>query len=254
VKRAWVVAVLIAASAIALGYVHPFGNPRVESPRGLNTVLRGAHLPPEAKSLLVAKCADCHSSETRWPVYARVAPGSWLMERDIIEARRHMDLSRWDQLSMDRQQVLLAKISQEAKSGKMPPLQYVALHWGASLTKADVRTLSMLSGNAGDSEATMAAPGDAARGKLVFEKRCTGCHAMEENMEGPRLAGVYGRKAGTVPGFDYSKGLKNSGLTWTDENLEKWLRGPDMVVPDAKMDFYVPKAAERRDLIAYFKR
>ena len=77
---------------------------------------------------------------------------------------------------------------------------------------------------------------------------------MEINGEGPRLAGVYGRKAGSVPGFDYSPGLKNSGLTWNDATLEKWLSGPDSVIPDAKMDFYVPKAGERRDLIAYFKQ
>jgi hypothetical protein len=76
---------------------------------------------------------------------------------------------------------------------------------------------------------------------------------MEINGEGPRLSGVYGRKARSVPGFDYSQGLKNSGLTWNDATLEKWLSGPDSVVPDAKMDFYVPKAGERRDLIAYFK-
>ncbi|MGB8538470.1 MAG: heme-binding domain-containing protein [Acidobacteriaceae bacterium] len=47
------------------------------------------------------KCADCHSSETRWPVYARVAPGSWLIERDIVAARKHTDLSRWELLSME---------------------------------------------------------------------------------------------------------------------------------------------------------
>jgi cytochrome c len=124
----------------------------------------------------------------------------------------------------------------------------------ASLTGLGyVNTLAML-GNAGGSEATPAGTGDAARGKVIFEKRCTGCHAMEFNAEGPRLAGVYGRKAGSVPGFDYSQGLKNSGLTWNDTTLEKWLSGPDSVVPDAKMDFYVPKAGERQDLIAYFKR
>jgi cytochrome c len=55
--------------------VHPFGNPRVETARGLGTLLQGAKLWPDAKAELVTKCADCHSSETRWPVYARVAPG-----------------------------------------------------------------------------------------------------------------------------------------------------------------------------------
>jgi cytochrome c len=176
------------------------------------------------------------------------------MERDIVEARKHMDLSRWELLSMEQQQVLLAKISHEAKSGDMPPLQYMALHWGAKLSQTDVQTLSALSKNTGGSEATVAGAGDAARGKAVFDKRCTGCHSMDINGEGPRLSGVYGRKAGSVPGFEYSQGLKNSGLTWNDATLEKWLSGPDSVVPDAKMDFYVPKAAERRDLIAYFKR
>jgi cytochrome c len=254
VKRAWIVAVLTVASVTGLGYVHPFGNPRVEAARGLGTLLQGANLPPDAKAVLVTKCADCHSSETRWPVYARVAPGSWLIERDIVNARKHMDLSRWELLSMEQQQALLAMISHEAKRGDMPPFQYVALHWGAKLSPADVVTLSTLGKDAGGGEAAPAGAGDAARGKLLFEKRCTGCHSTEFNGEGPRLSGVYGRRAASVPGFDYSQGLKDSGLTWNDVTLEKWLRGPDLVVPDAKMDFYVPKAADRRDLIAYLKR
>jgi cytochrome c len=243
---------LTIASLTGLGFVHPFGNPRVASaPAGL---LKGANVSPAAKAILVTKCADCHSSETRWPVYARLAPGSWLIERDIMEARKHMDFSHWDRLSMEQQQLLLAKISQEAKTGSMPPLQYVALHWGSRLSAAEVQTLSSLSHNSGLVEAASANPGDAARGKLVFEKRCTGCHAMEENREGPHLAGVYGRKAGSVPGFTYSHGLQASGLTWTEENLEKWLSGPDQVVPDTLMDFYVAKADERRDLIAWLKQ
>jgi len=94
----------------------------------------------------------------------------------------------------------------------------------------------------------------ATRGKHVFEKRCTGCHAMEADREGPRLAGVFGRKAGSVPGFDYSTGLKNSGITWNEATLEKWLNGPEMMVPDTRMDFYVAKARERSDLIAYLKQ
>ena len=94
----------------------------------------------------------------------------------------------------------------------------------------------------------------ATRGKLVFEKRCTGCHAMKADREGPRLAGVFGRKAGSVPGFDYSTGLKNSGITWNEATLEKWLNGPEMMVPDTRMDFYVAKARERSDLIAYLKQ
>ena len=245
--------VLSAIAMVGLAFVHPFGNPRVEPAKGLDTLLRGAKLPAEAKRVLVNKCADCHSSETRWPVYARVAPGSWLIERDIIEARKHMDLSHWEQLPSDRQDVLMAKIVQEARSGHMPPLQYVVLHWNARVPKSDLEALSMLSKGPAVAENTPAASGDAVRGKLLFDKRCTGCHALEADREGPRLAGVFGRKAGSVPGFTYSAGVKNLGVIWNDETLEKWLTDPDLMVPENQMSFSVTKAQDRQDLIAFLK-
>jgi cytochrome c len=247
------VIVLCAVALVGLAFVHPFGNPRVESARGLDTLLKRANMPADAKKVLLTKCADCHSNETRWPVYARLAPGSWLIERDIVEARKKMNLSNWEEMSPDAQDVLIGKIIHEAKSGGMPPLQYRALHWRATLTAADVITLSSM-GKTSDGEESLRKSGDAARGKIVFDRRCTGCHAMQGDREGPRLAGVFGRKAGSVAGFDYSPGLKNSGMTWNEATLEKWLSGPDRIVPDTKMDFYVPKAQERRDLIAYLKQ
>jgi cytochrome c len=250
--RTWPVAALTVAAVVGLGFVHPFGNPRAEPAKGFGTLLQGATMPTDAKAVLVTKCADCHSSETRWPVYARIAPGSWLIERDIVEARKKMDLSQWETLSADKQAELTAKIIQEARSGDMPPLQYRLLHWGAALSKADVQMLSALNKGAGG-EATLTGEGDASRGKAVFEKRCTGCHAMEVDREGPRLAGVFGRKAGSATGFTYSAALKSSGLTWNAATLERWLSDPDMVVHDNNMSFSVPKAEERRDLIAYFK-
>ena len=252
-KHISAVIVLCAAAAVGLAFVHPFGNPREEPARGLDTLLQGAKMSADAKQVLVTKCADCHSNETRWPVYARLAPGSWLIERDVVEARGKMNLSSWEQMPGDAQDVLIGKIIQEAKSGEMPPAQYRALHWGARLTPAEVEVLSRMGNGVGEA-AGAGEPGDAARGKDVFERRCTGCHAMDGDREGPRLAGVFGRKAGSVAGFDYSAGLKNSGMTWNEATLEKWLKDPDMVVPDTKMDFRVPKAQERSDLIAYFKR
>jgi cytochrome c len=252
--RPWFVAVLVVASITGLGYLHPFGNPRAEPAKGLATLLQGSNMPVHAKNLLVTKCADCHSSETRWPIYSRIAPGSWLIERDIAKARKKMDLSRWEEIPPEQQQVLQAKIVQEVKSGGMPPLQYLALHWDAKISSADLLAISSLSKGSGGSEATLGGAGDAARGKAVFEKRCTGCHAMEADREGPRLAGVFGRKAGGIPGFAYSAGLKNSGVTWTGATLEKWLSDPDLMVPDNNMSFSVQKAEERRDLIAFLKQ
>jgi len=252
--RTWTIAALAVAAIVGLGYIHPFGNPRVELAKGLDTLLLGANMPANARAVLIAKCADCHSNETRWPVYARIAPGSWLIERDIVKAREEMNLSRWDQITTEKQDVLKAKIIQEAKSGDMPPMQYLALHWNAKLSSNDVQTLAMLGQHAGGSEAALDGPGDPTRGKAVFEKRCTGCHALEVDREGPRLAEVYGRKAGSVAGFTYSAGLKKSGVTWDEATLEKWLSDPDRMVPDNNMSFSVPKATERQDLIAYLKQ
>jgi cytochrome c len=256
--RAWMAAFVSVVAVMGVGYglgnLHPFGDPRAEPAEGLGMLLQGAKMPADAKAVLVSKCADCHSNATRWPVYARVAPGSWLIESDIVEARKKMDLSRWETIPVEQQQVLMAKIVQEARSGDMPPLQYRLLHWDAKLSQDKVQTLSMLGKGAGGSEATLAGDGDAARGKAAFEKRCTGCHTMEADREGPRLAGVFGRKAGSVAGFAYSPGLKNSGITWTDATLERWLSDPDLVVKDNNMSIGVPKAEERRDLIAYLKQ
>ena len=244
----------IVSLGLMLGRLHPFGDPRGEPQKGRDTLLRGANIPADAREVLIAKCADCHSSETRWPVYARIAPGSWLIERDIVGARAKMDLSQWELMPAEKQEVLMAKIVQEVKAGDMPPRQYLALHWRATLSKDNVAALSMLGKRRSGSEASLTGAGDAVRGKGVFEKRCTGCHAIDVDREGPRLAGVYGRKAGSVPAFAYSEGLKKSNWTWTEATLDKWLSDPDILVPDNNMSFSVPKAEDRKDLIAYLKQ
>ena len=102
----------------------------------------------------------------------------------------------------------------------------------------------------------VASPGvsqDASRGKEVFEKRCTGCHALDSDKEGPRLRGVYGRTSGAVESFSYSDALKKAGIQWDAESLDRWLTDPDKVVPDNDMAFRMVKADERSDIIAYLK-
>jgi cytochrome c len=96
--------------------------------------------------------------------------------------------------------------------------------------------------------------GDPVRGQQVFEKRCTGCHAIEENREGPRLRGVFGRTSGTAAGFAYSPALIQARIVWDESSLERWLSDPDTLVPGNNMDFHVAKLEERRDLIMYLKR
>jgi len=90
-------------------------------------------------------------------------------------------------------------------------------------------------------------------GKELFERRCTGCHALDKDKEGPRLRGVFGRPSGNVSTFKYSDAMKKSHIVWNAETLEKWLTDPDKLVPDTDMDFRVVQPAERAAIIAYLK-
>ena len=92
--------------------------------------------------------------------------------------------------------------------------------------------------------------GDPAAGKRAYQS-CMGCHSLDDNDVGPKHRGVVGRKAGSVPDYRYSAALKASGIVWTPENLDRWLQGPQTLVPGAKMFFAVPDPKTRADIIAY---
>lgn len=94
-------------------------------------------------------------------------------------------------------------------------------------------------------------PGRADVGQRLYEAQCLECHAIDHHRIGPLHQGVMGRLAGTAPGYDYSTGLKKSGLRWTPETLDRWLANPDAYVQNQQMDYQVPDAQQRADLIAY---
>lgn len=95
------------------------------------------------------------------------------------------------------------------------------------------------------------ATGDATKGETLYEARCSGCHSIESNRVGPLHAGVVGRKAGGVPGFDDSPALRKAGFIWTPERLDQWLQGPPKMVPGTRTFFTVKAPADRADIIAY---
>jgi cytochrome c len=61
------------------------------------------------------------------------------------------------------------------------------------------------------------------RGKRLYECLCVGCHSLDENRAGPAHRGVFGRRAGRAPGYDYSPAVKNSKITWNEKTLDRWL-------------------------------
>lgn len=86
--------------------------------------------------------------------------------------------------------------------------------------------------------------------------QCAACHTTQPGVNGvgPSLAGIYGTKAGEVPGYVFSDALKNSGLTWDDATLDKWIAGPAKLVPGTRMTFAgLPDPDKRKAVIAYLK-
>ena len=95
---------------------------------------------------------------------------------------------------------------------------------------------------------------DAAAGEKVFTQ-CKACHQAGDkakNGVGPVLNGLFGRKAGSVEGFIYSDGNKNSGVTWDDATFMEYIKDPKAKIPGTKMVFAGLKDEQKiKDLIAY---
>jgi len=99
-----------------------------------------------------------------------------------------------------------------------------------------------------------AGPGDAVRGQAVYE-RCLACHAIAYDRTGPRHCGLFGRRAGSVPGFAYSDAMKRSGIVWNEQTLDMFLKSPMTAVPGTSMGYAgIADPQERADLIAYLKQ
>jgi cytochrome c len=99
-------------------------------------------------------------------------------------------------------------------------------------------------------------PPSLARGEALWAK-CQACHSIVpngRNLVGPALYGVFGRMAGTLPGYRYSDAMKNSGMVWTEENLDRYLAATQEVIPGSKMYGGLAVDQDRVDLLAWMKQ
>jgi cytochrome c len=127
-------------SLIPLSFAHPFGDPR-DVGAASGQLLAGAEIPDSLREVVDRKCGNCHSETVEWPYYSRVAPVSWLVEHDVIDARAHMNLSRWESYSNGDKIDRLSRLAAEARSGEMPPARYTAVHGDSRLSLAEQESL-----------------------------------------------------------------------------------------------------------------
>lgn len=167
--------------------------------------------PVRVAAMLRGACYDCHSNETKWPWYSRIAPVSWMITDDVGHARRKLNFSEWraDAAVVSRQ---LTDIDSELKSGEMPPRQYALLHASARLGKDQRDELAAwMTSQATNNPSVngIVAKMDATSspvptpGRTLFLKNCAHCHGADgHGDEGPDL----------------------HNLDWTDEEIATRIR------------------------------
>ena len=103
-------------------------------------VIANVPVSPEVGGLLRRACFDCHSNESVWPWYSRVAPVSWLVWSDVAEGRQHLNFSEWPS-DPAKQRQHFKSMQDEIQGGDMPLWFYLPLHSAARLSAAEKQTI-----------------------------------------------------------------------------------------------------------------
>jgi Haem-binding domain len=127
---------------IGLGVVAVFGLMQLVILKHDNPPVTGqVQAPPDVMTVLKRSCFDCHSNETVWPWYGRLAPVSFLLQRDVVEGRKHMNFSTWSSLPPEKKKKKQHGVGKQVGEGEMPPWFYLPMHSAARLSDADKKVL-----------------------------------------------------------------------------------------------------------------
>ena len=131
--------------SLAGSFVHPYGPVKHQSSN--EPLLSGATNAIAIREVMARSCGNCHSERTEWPWYSYVAPLSWLVEKDVVTGRSHMNLSRWSSYPLEQQIELLTQLGVEVRNRRMPLPNYLRIHPDARLSDDEVNQLYLWSRN-----------------------------------------------------------------------------------------------------------
>ena len=136
---------LLIAALVAVGI--QFRRPERSNPVSdpARTLHAQGQVPPEVEAVLLRSCGDCHSNQTRWPWYSRVAPASWFLADHVNHGRQHLNFSEWAAPTVhgrpSSQSSRLKEICEQVEKGKMPLDSYLWIHRQARLSPQDAQTI-----------------------------------------------------------------------------------------------------------------
>jgi len=149
--RSWIRFGLLLLLALVAIQLVPYGRDHANPP----TLSEPRWDSPETRQLAKRACFDCHSNETEWPVYSRLAPASWLIQYDVNEGRKALNFSEWQRPRKEAEDA-----AEEVTEREMPPAVYRLMHAHARLSEADRELLARgLSRTFGESHERAAADG-----------------------------------------------------------------------------------------------
>jgi Haem-binding domain len=138
---------VLGAAFVAVQFVGPARtNPPADPAK---TLKHKAPIPANVDAILTRSCRNCHSNETEWPWYSRVAPVSWAVIRDVDEGRAHMNFSEWTHTAEEGAD-LLDSACRQVRRGSMPVAAYTWIHRSAALSDADKKALCRWTADAAD--------------------------------------------------------------------------------------------------------
>ncbi|MCK9408017.1 MAG: heme-binding domain-containing protein [Bacteriovoracaceae bacterium] len=133
--------IVCAIMLVMMQFIQPNrDNPPVDASMTLTTQLK---VPSEVAALLERGCRDCHSNQTVWPFYSYIAPASWLVSYDVMEGRKHFNMSEWGKYKEGKKIQKLSGIFQAVSERSMPLPKYIPLHPEANFTDAERSVLSL---------------------------------------------------------------------------------------------------------------
>lgn len=141
-KIKWTLFVIVVAAIISF-FIHPFGT--VKAANSPKPLFSGAQIEPPVLQIVQRSCQNCHSEQTVWPWYSYVPPTSWLVEKDVHDARNHFDMSLWDEYPTQKRLEILGEISFMVRNREMPLPRYLWIHSDAKLSDADISVLDQWS-------------------------------------------------------------------------------------------------------------
>lgn len=139
-KKLRIILLAVIALFIVIQFI-PSGIPE-NAPEDEKSISNSSLMTEPVMDQLRKSCFDCHSNQTQFPWYAKIAPSSWLLSSHIANGKAHLNFSEWENYSKREKIGLLGDIRNEVETGKMPLKSYLMIHKDARLNSENISSLS----------------------------------------------------------------------------------------------------------------